>query len=237
MYYRVLQKLVEVIFPHDCLGCGREGGLLCSLCEQEVQLTEHTSCYACHAPTAFGNLCQRCAPLGALDGVYIMAPYEHKIVQTLIRLYKYEFVIEAGDILARLLNAYLCRIHMKEILRIESGYAIPVPLSKRRLGEREFNQSDKLAKHSSQALGLQFHNNLLLRTRHTEQQAQLAMHDRFMNMRNAFTVTDPHIIAGHDIVLCDDVITTGATLESCAMELKSAGAHRIYAIVLAHHGT
>ncbi len=224
-----------MLFPHDCISCGAEGGLLCSQCIDIVHSAEHAQCYMCKQSTVFGNLCAQCAPLGSMNNVCIMVPYEQPQVRALIHLYKYEFVEEAGDILAALLVRYMRKIHARELLDISRPIVMPVPLSPQRIRERGYNQADIMAQAVAQEFRASFIPAALVRTAHTQRQATLGRAQRLQNIRNAFTIVDSKAVLGGDVILCDDVVTTGATLEACAAALKDAGARRVYAIALAHH--
>ena len=118
-----------------------------------------------------------------------------------------------------------------------ADWVLPIPLSAQRLAERGFNQAWELA----QALHLQsrspaaLHARLLLRLRHTEAQSRLPRQDRLANVRGAFLV-DPLMarqVQGRQVVLIDDVMTSGASLASAAQALRQAGAASVRAIVVA----
>lgn len=109
---------------------------------------------------------------------------------------------------------------------------IPVPLHSRRLARRRFNQSALLARAVSSQSGVPFDSNSLLRKRYTPSQGGQSYVGRRRNVSGAFTVKSESKLRGKSIILIDDVMTTGATLESCARTLKRAGASRVDAIVL-----
>lgn len=119
--------------------------------------------------------------------------------------------------------------------RLLSGADIlmPVPLHRRRLLKRRFNQSALLARAISKQSGLKLDTDSLLRSRHTPSQGGQSFIGRKRNVSGAFTVTSGADIKGRHIILIDDVMTTGATLEACARTLKRAGAVQVDAIVLA----
>lgn len=110
---------------------------------------------------------------------------------------------------------------------------IPVPLHRTRLIKRRFNQSALLARSLSRRCGVPMDAHALLRDRRTPSQGGLSAAGRRRNVQGAFTVSDPGRVAGRRLVLIDDVMTTGATLEACTRTLKRAGATRIDAVCLA----
>lgn len=115
----------------------------------------------------------------------------------------------------------------------EADLIMPVPLHRLRLLQRRFNQSALLARALSKRCGVPVDPHTLLRIRRTPSQGGLSAKGRRRNVQGAFTVSDKTHIKGQRIVLIDDVMTTGATLESCARTLKRAGAARVDVLCLA----
>lgn len=110
---------------------------------------------------------------------------------------------------------------------------IPVPLHRSRLVQRRFNQSALLARSVSKRCSVRFEPHLLLRSKNTPTQGGLSAKGRRRNVQGAFEVSNPDQLSGCRIVLIDDVMTTGATLDACSRTLKRAGASRVDAICLA----
>jgi ComF family protein len=104
---------------------------------------------------------------------------------------------------------------------------VPVPLHLSRLRERGFNQAVLLAHRLGRARGLRVASRALVRTRATRSQPGLAAADRRANLAGAFTLRPDAAVAGHEVVLIDDVLTTGATADACATVLRAAGAERV----------
>ncbi len=111
---------------------------------------------------------------------------------------------------------------------------IPVPLYKKRLRQREFNQSALFAKHLACSIGKPLILNCLIKTRDTMPQVGLSAKERGKNIRKTFEIRNKELIGGKNIMLVDDVYTTGATVRECSKVLKKAGAKDIYVITLAH---
>jgi ComF family protein len=108
-----------------------------------------------------------------------------------------------------------------------------VPLHKSRHRERGFNQSEIVAQEISKLTGLYVLKNALKRKKNTKDQTNLSPQQREENVKGAFVVTQPDMINGKNIILVDDVITTGATLSECARMLKQAGAEKILGMTIA----
>lgn len=110
---------------------------------------------------------------------------------------------------------------------------IPVPLHKERLVERSYNQASLIFRPWAEAEGLDWVEQVLIRTRHTMPQWELNLAERRKNMKGAFTIKHPERVSGKHIVLVDDIFTSGITLDECAKQLKAAGAAKVTALVLA----
>ncbi len=122
----------------------------------------------------------------------------------------------------------------------KSLLVIPIPLHRTRYAQRGFNQSRALARaaiaslaHTHPAWRLRLAPSALMRHRATESQSGLTPRQRRINLRGAFSVSDPKAVAGKDILLVDDILTTGATARAAALALKKAGANAIYVATLA----
>jgi ComF family protein len=131
-----------------------------------------------------------------------------------------------ADHLAKLMTATL----LKEFDIGEIDTIVPVPLHKRRLRWRGFNQSLLLAKGISSATGIEVDYFTLKRIRHTKPQTRLPLSQRSENVKGAFQVIRPNFVKDRAILLVDDVFTSGATLMECARTLKANGARAVYAL-------
>jgi ComF family protein len=117
---------------------------------------------------------------------------------------------------------------------IVGGALVPIPLAKERLKARGFNQSSLVAAEISRLTGMELIENLLERTRDTARQVGLSSDERFSNMRDAFRARKPGVL---DLVVVDDIITTGATFAGCAKALFEAGAARVTGLFFAGTAT
>lgn len=117
--------------------------------------------------------------------------------------------------------------HIPTAAVADAGLMIAVPLSAQRLAQRGFNQAHEIAKPIARAWRLPLATELCIRVRDTQPQSSLPLSRRRGNMRSAFTVTNPRAVHGQHVLLVDDVMTTGATLDSLAATLKRYGAARV----------
>jgi len=110
---------------------------------------------------------------------------------------------------------------------------VPVPLHSSRIKTRGYNQSERIAKGLSEVTGWKIYNNLILRTKATETQTKKSKEERWKNVSGKFALNNPDIAKGKHLILVDDVVTTGATLEACAAELLKIEELKLYIGVLA----
>lgn len=148
----------------------------------------------------------------------------------LIHLLKYERVMPVSAALGRMLAHVI-----SELIGDAHPVLIPVPLHNRRRRSRGFNQSELIARAAGSYLPqrLELLHGTLIRQRDTISQVGLSREERIENMRDAFRVVQPSRVKGREIVLVDDVMTTGTTLSECARVLKQAGAKRVWAATVA----
>jgi ComF family protein len=110
---------------------------------------------------------------------------------------------------------------------------VPVPIHKKRLKKRGYNQSSLIAKAVAKALKVKFINNLLYKIKNTVPQSSLSEKERKLNVRRAYIVRNSQMIKDKIVLLIDDIYTTGATVEECSKELKEAGAKDVIVATIA----
>lgn len=224
--------LLDLLFPAFCLGCKKEGTFLCKECQQNIFLQEEQVCPFCYQKSSLGFVCEKCHPIHhpALDGVLVAARFEEKsLLQRCIHHFKYEGLKDLGSELGLLLADVLRKNLLQKIV------VCPVPLHRKRLQWRGFNQAELLALTIQKNLGIPSHQ-LLHRTSFVIPQMELSREKRKTNVLNAFICKSSavqHIASDFEVLLVDDVCTTMATLEACAQALKKEGIKKVYGIVLA----
>ncbi|MCD5382464.1 MAG: hypothetical protein LR017_04135 [Candidatus Pacebacteria bacterium] len=153
----------------------------------------------------------------------ILAPFSDIRVQALIHEAKFHGSAHAYTVLAAMLTEYL-KTHPAK----PKSIYIPIPLSKKRMRDRGYNQVAQILAHSR----LPTNTTALVRTRNTQPQTKLSREDRRTNMHQAFSAPNPDTVRGRHVVLIDDVTTTGATLHAATSALRHAGAASITTIAL-----
>jgi len=226
MVYNWTKNTQKWLFPTHCDLCRAPthgGQPLCPGCYRELPWLA-PGCKSCAGPlpTTHLTLCEACRRHPpALDGCHALFNYLAPVDQWIRRLKFHQELT-----LASLLGGMLA----EQFTTAEGAWLVPVPLHRRRLRQRGFNQALEIAR-PLQASGYRIEARCTSRTRYTPPQSKLAAKKRHQNLRDAFTVR-PNVL-GQRIVLIDDVFTTGATLNALADALKRAGAARVEAWVIA----
>ncbi len=224
---RLSRMALNLLLPQWCLGCGQEGELICSSCQRTLARVTSPICPRCGIPQSSGILCHSCVSRQqAIDGIRSPFRFEGVIRQAIHQL-KYKNLRAVTETLAGLLSDYLATNPMPgEVL-------VPVPIHQKRVRERGYNQSSLLSRELGRLVRLPVVADCLIRQQHTPPQARASsVSERRSNVVNAFTCRD-HRLKGKQILLIDDVATSGATLDACAAALKAAGASSVWGLTLA----
>ena len=150
-----------------------------------------------------------------------------KTLQHIIHALKYNRQFKLGVFLGEILSEGI------KSRGWEIDLIVPIPIHHLKKVERGYNQSDYIVKGLSKSLNIPYSTKSLKRTRHTESQTKLNINRRAENVANAFKVRNAKKIIGKNILLADDVITTGATIQECAKALVNAGANAVYTCSIA----
>jgi ComF family protein len=203
-------------------------GRLCSVCGERV-----LSPFAAGGPDGalVCPVCRRIQP--PFDTAVAYGSYEGGL-RELIHLLKYGGVRPAANVLGRMLAETICRLEFAATTQsiADHGIAvIPVPLHKTRRHQRGFNQAELIARSALKLIPkpnrFRLADNVLERQRDTHSQIGLTCHQRRENMRGAFVVTRTEEVNAREVLLVDDVYTTGTTVSECARVLRRAGASRV----------
>jgi ComF family protein len=247
-----VDSVVSLLFPSDCRLCGLPLATssylpVCPECLESIQPISGERCLLCGERLFAGlatSLCGECLaerPPYARASAY--GSYEAGL-RELIHLLKYEAVKPAATVLGRMLAEAIEDL-VPEFLTSPfpkegkdeppTPLVVPVPLHESKLGQRGFNQAELIARAAVRqkplGLHLELASELLVRKRATESQVGYTRQQRMANLRGAFGVHGK--VTGHDILLVDDVFTTGTTVSECARVLKRHGARRVWVATVA----
>ena len=228
----MLNTFLNILFPESCPICLKPSSEnhtapICAGCWQSIQPYDGPKCQKCGRPlnSDVSTLCGACLEDNpAFDSASSFGLYDGALRKA-INLMKYH----NRKRLSKPLSDVLLRIIIPPVNAV-----LPVPLHKKRLREREFNQSALIAKHLAKNFRIPLHLDCLVKVKDTKPQVGLRSNERRKNLKKAFAVQKSDLIEGKDILLIDDVVTTGATVRECSHVLKKAGAGDIHVITLAH---
>lgn len=241
VFRATIDALSSVLFPAPCRICGTilaEASRIpiCGTCLEGFQRIGEPMCHCCGRPfvspaaaEAAQPLCRLCRnSYYAFDRARSYAMYDDALSSAVVLL-KYEGVKSLGDWFA----ARLAEAAFQEAMEWKPDLVVPVPLHADRLRERGYNQADLIAKPFARRLKLKFGRYLLFRTKPRPAQLVLSRAERWSSVRGAYATRAGARVDNLRILLVDDVLTTGATLDACSRALKKAGASAVFGVTVA----
>lgn len=219
--------LAALFFPRTCVGCDaplvRSEQLICTSCWFHLPYTHaHEDLRNSGTRQFWGRI-----PLAAVASYWYFR--DESRVKRIIHHLKYRGCPEIGTLVGVKYGGFL-----RETAPFNQAEAIvPVPLHPKKLRQRGYNQSVFFAEGLSHSMKVPVLENCLLRNKATASQTHKNRYERYENMLDTFAVQDADAVAGKHILLVDDVITTGATLEACAYALSAGGAAKVSAVTIA----
>lgn len=230
----IVNSVLNTVFPTCCISCGKTGADLCMTCLGDSPLTERES----------------------EKWIFPLYDYRHPPIKKAVWLLKYRSKKSIASIFAEVMHGRILEelSDLSVTQNFNNAILIPIPLSKKRYRERGFNQAELICKEliklnseinlrsaDAKALadrrGVDFtlENNVLIKSQDTKHQAHIENRsERLKNIMGSFTVKNEELIKGRNIILIDDVTTTGATLNEAKKTLKKAGAKKVIAFTVAH---
>jgi len=204
---KILKFILDLIFPIYCVNCKKEGEWVCNDCKNLLIIDIKQK--------------KNIDNLTFVDDIFYFYDFDNKIISDLIHVLKYKYAYDV----ARFISVLILNDFMNFYVSLKEKYGefifVPIPLNKKRFNERGFNQSEIILKKLKLKVV-----NLLKRIKNTEHQASLSGSDRDNNLKNAFVLNNKINIENYknyNIILFDDVVTTGNTIDECAKVLRSNG--------------
>ncbi|MBI4117594.1 MAG: ComF family protein [Parcubacteria group bacterium] len=229
--FHMRQIFLDSLFPKVCLGCNREVDFCCTDCIDTVSLLPYQICPVCYQQNTDGVPCRACEKTSHLDRLLVAVSYEQALVKKLLLAFKYEYVEEIATVLALYMRQRL--LAHKVSLRHCDAILIPIPLHRQRLRDRGFNQSERLALALIQChVPAQINTLALIRTHYRSSQVTKIKKEREISVHGVFACVDSSSVRGRNIMLVDDVYSTGATMQEAAKVLKKVGAKSVMGLAL-----
>ena len=219
----MIKAVTGIIYPFHCLSCRQKlepagfNDFICQSCLKKIVPNTPPFCRQCGRERVYFD---RAISACAYEGV----------IKEIIHSFKYRHKIKLGGFLSGLMLDFIREYHLP---LTQCDYIIPIPLSLTRLREREFNQAQIIAAQISESLQIPLLNKALTRVRHSRPQVELNREERLHNLKGAFAARDKKDLNGKDILLIDDVLTTGATASEAARALKEAGVNSVFVFTAA----
>jgi len=225
-----MEKIITTIFAPHCSVCGQFGVGLCRNCLAKCDICIEETCLVCDKSSLNGQTHVNCTCNTTPKTLFCAYIYK-EVVRNVIRVSKYnqkEFYALKKLSATGAVFASKCGVTYSP-----NTIVVPIPLSKERMRERGFNQSEVIAKEVGKEFNLQVDTKLLVRQKATQAQAKLSRSERKQNLKDAFAIAPQKSIQNRTFVLVDDICTTGSTFLSAATTLLLEGATQVDCFALA----
>ena len=221
-------KILNIFFPAKCGFCDAITGnsnYICDKCQKLKYISFDNRCVLCGGITYnLNGICKKCSGRKIYyEKLLYIGEYEGVLKEKLLA-YKFKDKAYFYNFFAELLSV--------KILQESADILTVVPISRKRFFERGYNQSELIGRKVSKYLEKPY-KNLLVKNHETLRQSELSKNERFLNVKNTFGVKNKDFVKNKNIILIDDIFTTGATINECSKMLKNAGAKSVVAVVIA----
>jgi ComF family protein len=228
MNFKNFEKILDILFPHRCPSCNIivASNDFCKNCLKQIKFFDFLVCSRCFKRILkLNDICHNEKfILGAVTNY-------NDFIQKAIWNLKFNFVREVANPLSKLLIEYFKTIQNYYQINLKDFIVVPIPLSNKRLKQRGFNQSELIAKNFANYFNLPLELNLLLRLKHSQPQSEIkSFEKRELNVKNCFYINNK--IINKNIILIDDVFTSGATMKEAVKTLKEHHAKKIISLVI-----
>lgn len=232
-------NILDLLFPIDCLGCGRNGCYICRHCIERVS-TPKPVCPECLKASIDGMTHVRCTKKHSLDSLYSVWTYQGVVRKAIIKL-KYKYLKEIALELADYANKEIIK---NKLMLPQMAVLVPVPMYWYKENYRGFNQTKELGKIIAKNLGWEYRPDLLLRKRMSAPQVELKGRERRKNTTNVFALNPNYSpsrrlsraggkLLSTAYVIFDDVYTTGSTMKEACKVMKRNGANKVWGLTIA----
>ncbi|MCS6789130.1 MAG: double zinc ribbon domain-containing protein [Patescibacteria group bacterium] len=229
---KILEIFQNIIFPHRCPGCLKiikNKTDFCKNCINQIKIYNNLFCPRCK--NRILNINKICHPKEKF--ILGTATDYNKITEQAIHFLKFQFVTSVANSLSNILVNYFEQILKYYQINIKNFIVIPIPISKKRFNLRGFNQSELIAKNFCDHFNLKLYNKNLIKIKNNKPQSELKdINQRQINVLNCFQIQNPKEIINKNIILIDDIITTGSTIKEAVKILKLNKVKKIIALAV-----
>ncbi len=218
-------SIVDLIFPKACLDCGKGNKYICDDCLSKVRILKPV-CPYCEKPSIDGFTHPGCARKYGLDGLTSAWKYEGVIKKAILAL-KFRHATEIVSEISAFYTETLRKSYTPK-----DSVLIPIPIYWYRENQRGFNQSELVGKGIVAKTDWRFEPDFLVKNKQTASQVELPIRERKKNLRGVFSINPLKKIVPN-VILFDDVFTTGSTLSEACKVLKKAGVQKVWGLVVA----
>lgn len=228
---QIFNDVFTIIYPNRCMGCDEilsigEGKWLCEKCMPQFEIKEYKRCSICGRIIYHNGKCRVCnSEKIYFDKGYSLFEYKNS-VRNAVRQFKYKSMKSYGKYLGNLMSDYAV-----SIISMKFDYVTAVPLHRKRLKSRGYNQAEILAKTVAKELNAEY-KDIIVRHINTKPQNNLGKAERQKNIKNAFSLNKDVSVKDKTILLIDDIFTTGSTINECSKVLKKNKAARVEFLTL-----
>ncbi len=229
-------NLLDILFPKRCVGCGKLGRYFCLDCQKTIRFIafNESICPVCEKLAIDGVTHPACRTKYSPDGLTSFFHYDG-VIRKAVKALKYRFVSDlASEFISLVPNPWHELKRIPGQARNDNIVLLPIPLHPARLRERGFNQAEVLANILSPRLNMAVRHDILKRVKKTAPQVDMKNRkDRLKNMDSVFAINNGTMEQFSNVILFDDVFTTGATMRAAANVLKRAGVTQVWAVTMA----
>lgn len=233
----MLKVLINLFYPALCRACSKKINAfdrnICDDCAKKIKERFPPFCLKCGRQLRGGlaliTICPDCKKEEPYFDRAWSACYYDGILKDLIHDFKYKKMTSLSADFTNLITNFM----KKHSIGRDAQLILSIPMHRNRLFKREINHSDILARALGKTLGISYSQNALKKIKDTSIQSRLKRHERIKNLRSSFSLKDTLIIRNKNIILVDDLFTTGSTVNECSRLLKNSGARYVEVITLA----
>jgi ComF family protein len=226
----LFEAAIGWLAPPSCVGCGTEGEVICTICQELEIIPYGQKCFACGVVSPGSKTCSSCRRRGAPNHVWVSTEYEG-LVAKLLQAYKFNHLRSAAQPISQMMASTIRSFNSDEMLERRNYLIVPVPTASSRVRQRGFDQTELMSRLIS--LSLRIDKKGLLSRRGQSQQVGSSRAQRYKQVLDTYYVNSTTGVNGRNVLLIDDVVTTGATLSEAARVLRLAGARQVDGLVFA----